>query len=229
MPVQRLPRYELLLKALLKLTDESHVDYENLATAVDKVVSVNQYINTRKKNEDIKLSVKNLLSKKSSRKLHVQDAKKFLKITLEQARGLTAVDSNGLSDPFAELIYEDDTLRTKIQFKTLTPQWREDFVIVILPQSPPTFTITIWDYDRIGSNTLIGSIEFRISDFILAPEKAGWFPLAAPTKSKRVRQFQRSNQIGSSDSALSAPSSPNLEQPQGAGEIYLSFVLTTDT
>jgi len=52
MPVQRVPRYELLLRELMKYTDESHVDYQNLAKASDAIKQINTYINTKKKDTD---------------------------------------------------------------------------------------------------------------------------------------------------------------------------------
>jgi len=52
MPVQRLPRYALLLKELIKFTEPTHVDYENLNDAHDKVKEVNTYINKRKQDSD---------------------------------------------------------------------------------------------------------------------------------------------------------------------------------
>lgn len=48
-PVQRPPRYLLMLKELLKRTQESHPDYNNLTTAVQKMERTNQVINERKK------------------------------------------------------------------------------------------------------------------------------------------------------------------------------------
>jgi hypothetical protein len=189
MPVQRLPRYELLLKGLLKLTDDEHVDYANLAAAVDAVVAVNQYINSRKKKEDLKHTVESLLSKKSSRKLLVlgkSEQKQFLKITISQARALPAIDSTGTSDPFVELNFEDEDFRTKVQYKTLSPIWHEDFVLVILPSSPPTFSLSVYDYDRIGTNTLIGSLRFKIQDLLSKKEleDGAWYPIVAPSKKK---------------------------------------------
>jgi CRP-like cAMP-binding protein len=49
MPVQRIMRYELLLKALLDYTEETHVDYQNLRDAIAAVQKVNRYIDERKK------------------------------------------------------------------------------------------------------------------------------------------------------------------------------------
>eukprot|EP01124_Arcella_intermedia_P019054 TRINITY_DN2618_c0_g1_i2.p1 TRINITY_DN2618_c0_g1~~TRINITY_DN2618_c0_g1_i2.p1 ORF type:complete len:432 (+),score=91.03 TRINITY_DN2618_c0_g1_i2:62-1357(+) len=47
MPVQRLPRYEMLLQNLISLTPKEHMDYLNLIQAKDAVVNVNKYINER--------------------------------------------------------------------------------------------------------------------------------------------------------------------------------------
>lgn len=44
LPVQRLPRYVLLLRDLLKYTPEAHVDFEPLSKAVDKMSSVADYV-----------------------------------------------------------------------------------------------------------------------------------------------------------------------------------------
>lgn len=44
MPVQRIPRYSLLLRDLLNNTWADHIDYEDLRDAVEKVRSVAQYV-----------------------------------------------------------------------------------------------------------------------------------------------------------------------------------------
>lgn len=49
MPVQRLPRYALLLEALLKLTPEDHSDRHALIEAQEKVKGVLSGINTKAK------------------------------------------------------------------------------------------------------------------------------------------------------------------------------------
>jgi hypothetical protein len=52
MPVQRLPRYEMLLRALLKLTEVYHADYDNLERAVAAVKAINDHVNLKKKESD---------------------------------------------------------------------------------------------------------------------------------------------------------------------------------
>jgi len=50
-PVQRIPRYELLLRELLKLTAENHKDYECLLKAKEGVVQLNKFINDKQKEQ----------------------------------------------------------------------------------------------------------------------------------------------------------------------------------
>lgn len=48
-PVQRIPRYYLLLQDLVKHTSKDHPDYANLASAAQKVQSVAEYMNVKKR------------------------------------------------------------------------------------------------------------------------------------------------------------------------------------
>eukprot|EP01113_Clastostelium_recurvatum_P035747 TRINITY_DN5015_c0_g1_i2.p1 TRINITY_DN5015_c0_g1~~TRINITY_DN5015_c0_g1_i2.p1 ORF type:complete len:810 (-),score=195.49 TRINITY_DN5015_c0_g1_i2:112-2541(-) len=48
-PVQRIPRYNLLLQDLVKHTDRSHPDYANIQAAIAKVKSVAEHMNERKR------------------------------------------------------------------------------------------------------------------------------------------------------------------------------------
>ena len=45
MPVQRIPRYKLLLAELLKYTVESHHDFANITDALQKVTAVANDVN----------------------------------------------------------------------------------------------------------------------------------------------------------------------------------------
>jgi RhoGEF domain len=46
-PVQRVPRYELLLRDLLKVTDESHRDFQALNKAIEAVAQISTNVNDR--------------------------------------------------------------------------------------------------------------------------------------------------------------------------------------
>mmetsp|Transcript_11239 Transcript_11239/g.45709 ORF Transcript_11239/g.45709 Transcript_11239/m.45709 type:complete len:517 (+) Transcript_11239:76-1626(+) len=45
LPIQRIPRYEMFLKELVKLTANTHPDYEALSDALDRVSSVATFVN----------------------------------------------------------------------------------------------------------------------------------------------------------------------------------------
>lgn len=57
MPIQRLPRYVMLLSDLFKNTPESHIDYERLIVALKKVEGVASYVNTKKREAENLLGV----------------------------------------------------------------------------------------------------------------------------------------------------------------------------
>lgn len=52
MPIQRIPRYNLLLLDIKKHTWEEHGDYQNLVKACEGMEEVAQYLNSKKKESD---------------------------------------------------------------------------------------------------------------------------------------------------------------------------------
>eukprot|EP01089_Gocevia_fonbrunei_P016904 TRINITY_DN5353_c0_g1_i1.p1 TRINITY_DN5353_c0_g1~~TRINITY_DN5353_c0_g1_i1.p1 ORF type:complete len:104 (-),score=6.38 TRINITY_DN5353_c0_g1_i1:15-326(-) len=48
-PVQRMPRYQILIDALIKFTSSKHTDYSTLLLALDKIKDLNFYINQHAK------------------------------------------------------------------------------------------------------------------------------------------------------------------------------------
>eukprot|EP00727_Mastigamoeba_balamuthi_P002200 m51a1_g11978 putative domain containing protein (1077) ;mRNA; r:848997-852887 len=52
MPIQRVPRYKLLLEELIRFTDPTHVDFESLGKALDRIKDVAETINERKRDAD---------------------------------------------------------------------------------------------------------------------------------------------------------------------------------
>jgi len=49
MPIQRVPRYELFLRDLLKRTQEDHPQYKSLTAALEKIKKISQHINESKR------------------------------------------------------------------------------------------------------------------------------------------------------------------------------------
>uniref|UniRef100_A0A8C5CLV0 C2 domain-containing protein n=1 Tax=Gadus morhua TaxID=8049 RepID=A0A8C5CLV0_GADMO len=88
-----------------------------------------------------------------------------LRCHLYQGRGLMAADDNGLSDPFARVVFSTQCQVTRVGLHTLSPAWCECLVFdrVLLEGSkeelerdPPLIIISIYDYDTMGSPEPLG-------------------------------------------------------------------------
>jgi hypothetical protein len=51
-PIQRVPRYVMLLDQLVKFTPETHADHQNLGIALDKIKKITEYLNEAKRNAE---------------------------------------------------------------------------------------------------------------------------------------------------------------------------------
>uniref|UniRef100_A0A665XCY1 Fer-1 like family member 4 n=1 Tax=Echeneis naucrates TaxID=173247 RepID=A0A665XCY1_ECHNA len=97
-----------------------------------------------------------------------------LRCHLYQGRGLRAADANGLSDPFAKVLFSTQCQVTRVLSGTLSPAWCECLVFdrVLLEgtredlqQDPPLIIISIFDYDAGGPKPLgraFAEPEFKI-------------------------------------------------------------------
>jgi len=56
-PIQRLPRYDLLIRELLKYTPDNHVDYHNLTKAKAEIQNMNQNLNEKQKEHENQLKL----------------------------------------------------------------------------------------------------------------------------------------------------------------------------
>ena len=62
-----------------------------------------------------------------------------------KANDLAAMDSNGLSDPFVEIVlHKDLTLKTKTINKTVNPVWNEKFTLYIDDRSALANILVSW-------------------------------------------------------------------------------------
>jgi Ca2+-dependent lipid-binding protein len=77
-----------------------------------------------------------------------------------QARSLIGSDASGLSDPFARIVFGDQSLCTQVIDETLSPTWDEMLIfneVIIwgtmeqIKKEPPTVVIEIFDQDRVVS------------------------------------------------------------------------------
>ncbi|XP_061685507.1 double C2-like domains, delta isoform X2 [Syngnathoides biaculeatus] len=87
-----------------------------------------------------------------------------LHCTVHKAKGLKAMDSNGLADPYVKLhllpgASKANKLRTKTLKNTLNPVWNETLVyhgITAADMTTKTLRLCVCDMDRLGRNEFIG-------------------------------------------------------------------------
>uniref|UniRef100_A0A9J8AXH0 Fer-1 like family member 4 n=1 Tax=Cyprinus carpio carpio TaxID=630221 RepID=A0A9J8AXH0_CYPCA len=99
-------------------------------------------------------------------KLAVEDSRYFqLRAHIYQARGIIAADDNGLSDPFAKVVFSTQCQLTRVMEETLSPTWCElllyDQVLMegskdAYREDPPVVIINIYDYNKLGSPQALG-------------------------------------------------------------------------
>ncbi|KAM8947023.1 fer-1-like protein 4 isoform 2-T2 [Pelodytes ibericus] len=88
-----------------------------------------------------------------------------LRAHLYQARGILPADDNGLSDPFAKVLFGNQCLTTQVVNETLAPLWNElllfDHLVIDgnkedIKNDPPLIIINIFDMDKFGSPDFLG-------------------------------------------------------------------------
>lgn len=81
LPVQRIPRYTLLLQELVKKTWEDHPDHGDLIQAQQKMKSIAEYIN------EVRVSVRFFLHGRKSENMKIyKKSEKFKIVLLEKQR-----------------------------------------------------------------------------------------------------------------------------------------------
>uniref|UniRef100_A0A672KT84 Fer-1-like protein 4 n=1 Tax=Sinocyclocheilus grahami TaxID=75366 RepID=A0A672KT84_SINGR len=89
-----------------------------------------------------------------------------LRAHIYQARGIIAADDNGLSDPFAKVVFSTQCQVTRVMEETLSPTWSElllyDQVLMEgskdeYREDPPLVIIKVYDYNKLGSPQALGS------------------------------------------------------------------------
>ena len=81
-----------------------------------------------------------------------------LRAYLYQARDLFSEDSSGLSDPYAQVIFGNQSKSTKIIPETLCPTWNQTIILdsvqiwgdpADVAIQPPAVVIELFDYDAV--------------------------------------------------------------------------------
>ena len=87
-----------------------------------------------------------------------------------KANDLAAMDSNGLSDPFVEIVlHKDLTLKTKTINKTVNPVWNEKFTLYIDDRSALANILVSWQENArkwivlTVDNSVVSSFLFKLN------------------------------------------------------------------
>lgn len=125
-PVQRIPRYRLLLQELIKYTDKDHPDYEPLTTALKSFCYIADYCNQNRRLSESTNRVKEIAREynfneliEPSRKVILED----LKVKYEsKSKGLKPVRVHVFNDAILiSKIYKSKKRHTLIEFKKDNP------------------------------------------------------------------------------------------------------------
>ncbi|XP_077996408.1 rabphilin-3A-like [Glandiceps talaboti] len=124
-----------------------------------------------------------------------------LHVTLHKARGLKAMDSNGLSDPYVKLhllpgASKANKLRTKTVHKTLNPEFHETLTYYGITEDDlqrKTLRLSVLDEDKFGHNDFIG--EHRLPLKKLTPHQTKNFNVYL----EKPLPLEKDDELGSND------------------------------
>ncbi|KAG8389864.1 hypothetical protein BUALT_Bualt01G0023100 [Buddleja alternifolia] len=95
----------------------------------------------------------------------------ILNVNVLKAMKLRKMDIIGQSDPYVKLKLSDDKLHSKkttVKFKTLNPEWNEEFTFVVKEPETQVLKLNVYDWDQVGSHEKMGMNTIPLKD--LTPE-----------------------------------------------------------
>jgi len=109
----------------------------------------------------------------------------FLDLRVIEAKGLTAKDLNGKSDPFTIISFNEKTYRTKVITKTLDPVWNQKcgFAVAVEEKGYSIF-LSVYDKDRLSANDFIGSAKIDLPTISDGAQHDIWVDLEGPGEAK---------------------------------------------
>ncbi|KAL4623239.1 multiple C2 and transmembrane domain-containing protein 1-like isoform X2 [Arapaima gigas] len=87
----------------------------------------------------------------------------IVSISLIEGRDLRPMDTNGLSDPYVKFRLGHQKYRSKTRYKTLNPQWREQFDFHLYEDHGGIVDITMWDKDAGKRDDFMGRCQVDLS------------------------------------------------------------------
>ncbi|XP_055764969.1 double C2-like domain-containing protein beta [Salvelinus fontinalis] len=119
-----------------------------------------------------------------------------LHCTIHKAKGLKAMDSNGLADPYVKLhllpgASKANKLRTKTLKNTLNPVWSETLMyhgITAIDMTTKTLRLCVCDMDRLGRNEFIGEVRVALKKLSKGEGKRFKMGLERITQNKDINK-----------------------------------------
>ncbi|AET37391.1 Tcb3p Ecym_1139 [Eremothecium cymbalariae DBVPG len=102
----------------------------------------------------------------------------ILELDIVSAENLPAHDRNGMSDPFTVIKVDGTKLfKTEIIKKSLSPVWNANTKVPIASRTRSTLIAEVYDWDRSGSNDLLCTVRFPLSDLVPLEQQVFTLPL----------------------------------------------------
>jgi len=109
-----------------------------------------------------------------------------IKVTIINGKNLISKDSNGLSDPFIVIYFNDNKEKTSVKYKTLNPEWNESFTFkTTLVDVKSVIQFTMFDKDPV-KNDYMGEISVLLSEAHLLDKQTKSYELQTISVSKRT-------------------------------------------
>ena len=109
-----------------------------------------------------------------------------LRVDVLGAQNLPSADSNGKSDPYVKFeLNGQEVFKSKVQKKTLSPEWKEFFNIPIPSRTAAKFKAMVWDWDFADKPDFLGATDINLEQ--LEPFTAQEFNYKLDGKSGTLR------------------------------------------
>ncbi|KAJ8028903.1 Multiple C2 and transmembrane domain-containing protein 1 [Holothuria leucospilota] len=157
----------ILMEKKFELHESNTTDYLGYLLMDFKLVSVSedelQNISSRRKQQT---TAKRASLRASNSKSQLWTS--VVTIALLEGKNLIPMDDNGLSDPYVKFKLGGEKFKSKVESKTLSPKWMEQFDLKIYEDQSQILEISVWDKD-VGKDDIMGRGEVDLST--LEPER----------------------------------------------------------
>ncbi|XP_053397825.1 uncharacterized protein LOC123552334 isoform X2 [Mercenaria mercenaria] len=124
-----------------------------------------------------------------------------LEVMMKEARNLTAVRSNGFSDPFCKgyLLperHKSSKQKTAVIKKDCSPVWNHTFVfedVTLMELRERCLELTIWDYEKLASNDFLGGVRLNLGTGVSGGKAVDWMDARGEEMSMWQAMLDRPN------------------------------------